>query len=110
MAVLNAMPDSASTAALVAELSSPDAAATLRLGILRHLDQFGPQAAAEIPRAWPVTRGHMRAAARRLAADGLVEVLENGAGPVAISEGGRRVLDEIDWTETVRSMQRDGEL
>jgi hypothetical protein len=52
----------------------------------------------------------MRAAARRLAADGLVEVLENGAGPVAISEGGRRVLDEIDWTETVRSMQRDGEL
>ena len=110
MATLRTMPRNASTAVQVAELSGPGAAAALRLSILRHLDQFGPQATAEIPRGWPVTRGYIRAAVRRLAADGLVEMLENGAGSVAISEGGRRVLDEIDWTETIQSMQRDGEL
>lgn len=110
MASLKTIPRKPVTDAHVRELSGPGAAAALRLSTLRHLDQFGPQVAAEIPRGWPVIRGHIRAAVRRLAADGLVEILENGAGSVAISEGGRRVLDEIDWTETIESMQRDGEL
>ena len=97
--------------ARVAELSAPDASAALRLAILRQLDQFGSQQARDIPRAWPITPAHIRAAIRRLIADGLVELDGYREGHASrLTEHGRRVLDEIDWTEAVQSMQRDGEL
>jgi hypothetical protein len=98
--------------ARVSDLSATDASAALRLGILRRLDQFGPQEAREIPRAWPVTRFNIRAAVRWLVADGLVEVGRylGSRNVIRMTDHGRRVLDEIDWTETVRSMERDGEL
>ena len=97
--------------ARVSDLSAPDASAALRLGILRRMDQFGHQQARDIPRAWPITPAHIRAAIRRLIADGLVELDGNREGRASrLTEHGRRVLDEIDWTETVQSMQRDGEL
>lgn len=96
---------------LVDELSGPDAFAALRLDLLRTLDQFGPWSAAEIPRDWPLTRKHIRWAIRSLADDGLLEVdNESVTRTLRLTQLGRRVLDEIDWTETVRTMERDGEL
>lgn len=98
--------------ALVEELGGSSAPARLRLNLLRTLDQFGPLAVAEIPRAWPITREHIRRAIRWLNDDGLAQVGKDGTGSraVRLTEDGRRVLDEIDWTETVRSMERAGEL
>lgn len=60
--------------ALVDELSGGGALAMLRLSLLRTLDQFGPQTVTEIPRAWPLTREHIRRAIRSLADDGLLEL------------------------------------
>ncbi len=99
-------------AALVDELSGGGALATLRLSLLRSLDQFGPQTVTEIPRAWPLTREHIRQAIRSLADDGLLQLRVNGVGSRTawLTHLGRRVLDEVDWTETIRSMERDGEL
>lgn len=99
-------------AALVDELSGGGALATLRLSLLRTLDQFGPQTVAEIPRAWPLTREHIRRAIRSLAEDGLLELRIDGISSrnARLTDVGRRVLDEIDWTETIRDMERDGEL
>jgi DNA-binding transcriptional ArsR family regulator len=98
--------------ALVDELSGAGVLGTLRLSLLRTLDQFGPQTVTEIPRAWPVTRQHVRRAIRSLADDGLLELRIDGSGSrtARLTHVGRRVLDEIDWTETIRSMERDGEL
>ncbi|UCC81952.1 MAG: hypothetical protein JSW46_13200 [Gemmatimonadota bacterium] len=94
------------------ELSGGGALATLRLSLLRTLDQFGPQTVAEIPRAWPLTREHIRRAIRSLAEDGLLELRIDGISSrnARLTDVGRRVLDEIDWTETIRDMERDGEL
>jgi hypothetical protein len=99
-------------AALVQELGGHGATARLRLGLLRSLDQFGPQVAAEMPRAWPITRQHVRRAIRWLTDDGLVEIVSDGSGSgsVRLTGDGRRVVDEIDWSETVHSMERAGEL
>jgi ribosomal protein S19E (S16A) len=98
-------------AARVSEFSVPNASAALRLSVLRRLDQFGSQEARDIPHAWPVTGAHVRAAVRQLRADGLVELDTTRAGRAnRLTAHGRRVLDEIDWTETVQSMTRDGEL
>lgn len=98
--------------ALVSELSGPGAMAELRLAILRHLDQFGPRLVLEIPRAWPVTRVHVRAAANRLVEDGLLAFVGNGgpgAGrPLRLTQDGTRVLEEIDWTETIRRLDGVG--
>jgi predicted transcriptional regulator len=96
----------------VDELSGGGALATLRLSLLRSLDQFGPQTVTEIPRAWPLTREHIRQAIRSLADDGLLQLRVNGVGSRTawLTHLGRRVLDEVDWTETIRSMERDGEL
>jgi hypothetical protein len=99
--------------ALVSELSETNAMAGLRLAILRHLDQFGPRLVVEIPRAWPVTREHVRAAANRLVEDGLLAV-EGKAGRGAprrlgLTQDGTRLLEEIDWTETIRLVDGVGE-
>jgi hypothetical protein len=93
-------------AKLVNELSGNGAAATLRLEVLRYLDQFGPSLIREIPRAWPITRQHIRSQAGRLMEDGLLSFAENGdpGAPrrLNLTEEGRRVLEEIDWNETIR--------
>ena len=97
--------------ALVSELSGTRAAGRLGLAILRHLDQFGPCLLREIPQAWPWTRSHVRAMARRLAVDGLlacVEVGEPGVPrPLELTEEGTRVLEEIDWNETIRLLEEE---
>ena len=98
--------------ALVRELSGKGAAAVLRLEILRHLDQFGPRLVREIPRAWPVTRQHVRSLAGSLVTDGLLAFLGNGdlGAPrrLGLTEEGRRVLEEIDWNETIRLVEKEG--
>ncbi len=98
--------------ALVSELSGTGAVAKLRLAILRHLDQFGPRIMLEIPHAWPVTREYVRAAASRLVEDGLLAFVENGGPgiqrPLRLTPDGTRVLEEIDWTETIRRLDGDG--
>jgi len=45
-------------------------------------------------------------------ADDLVELggSVNGQAVIRMTPHGRRVLDEIDWTETVNSMRSEGEL
>lgn len=92
--------------ALVNELSGKGATAILRLGILRHLDQFGPRLVRELPREWPITRQHVRRLANRLIDDGLLAFTRNGdsGSPrrLDVTEEGRRVLEEIDWNETLR--------
>lgn len=97
---------------LVSELSGNGAAAVLRLEILRHLDQYGPRLVREIPRAWPVTRQHVRSLAGRLVEDGLLAFTGDGdpAAPrrLDLTEEGRRVLEEIDWNETIRLVEEEG--
>jgi hypothetical protein len=97
---------------LVTELSAGDAAAGVRLTVLRRLDQFGSLTPAEIPRAWPLTRAHIRGAIRWLTADNLVAavVQNDSASRFQLTRDGRRVLDEIEWTQTVRELEREGEL
>jgi len=95
----------------VIELGGSDATATLGLAILRHLDQFGPCLLREIRQAWPRTRSHVRGVARRLADDGLLAYVEAG-GPGAprslkLTEEGTRVLEEIDWNETIRLVEEE---
>jgi DNA-binding MarR family transcriptional regulator len=97
--------------ALVRELNRGSAASVLQLEILRHLDQYGPRLVREIPRAWPVTRQHVRSLAERLVADGLLAFVGNGdpATPrrLGLTEEGRRVLEEIDWNETIRLVEEE---
>lgn len=97
--------------ALVSELSGNGASAALRLEILRHLDQFGPRLVREIRRKWPVTRQHVRSSAVRLVADGLLAFTGSGE-PTAprrlgLTEEGRRVLEEIDWNDTIRLVEEE---
>jgi DNA-binding MarR family transcriptional regulator len=98
--------------ALVKELSGNGSTAGLRLEILRHLDQFGPGLVREIPHAWPVTRSHVRAMASRLIEEGLVAYVEAGdpGAPRALglTEEGTRVLEEIDWNETIFLAEEEG--
>lgn len=99
--------------AQVSELSATSVAARVALDVLRRLDQFGPLTVAEIPRAWPVTRQHVRSTLRWLAAEGLVAVVADTAGLARrfqLTSDGRRVFDEIDWTQAVEEMEGEGEL
>ncbi|NIR46280.1 MAG: hypothetical protein GWN99_17735 [Gemmatimonadetes bacterium] len=94
------------------ELGATNATARLRLDVLRRLDQFGPLTLTEIPRAWPVTRQHIRGAVRWLVEDGLLAVggRPESEGRYELTGDGQRVLDEIDWTTSIEEMQREGEL
>jgi DNA-binding MarR family transcriptional regulator len=95
--------------ALVRELSGTAGAAALRLEIMRDLYQFGPRPVRAIPRAWPVTREHVRAMVNRLVGVGLAEFVEDDDSPstrqVRLTEAGTRVLEEIDWVEAVRGLE-----
>lgn len=95
--------------ALVQELSGTAGTAALRLEIMRDLDQFGPRRVRAIPRAWPVTRQHVRAMVNRLVGVGLAEYVDSGdrtsARQVRLTEAGTRVLEEIDWAEAVRGLE-----
>jgi DNA-binding MarR family transcriptional regulator len=97
--------------ALVSELSGSIATAALRLEILRCLDQFGPRLVREIPHAWPVTRQHVRSMVSRLIEDGLLAIAGNGTPgaprPLRLTEEGARVLEEIDWNETIRLADKE---
>lgn len=95
---------------LINQLSSGLPAADLRLRILRQLDRSESTSRSELARAWPITRAHIRAAARSLEHDGLVEFSgEDGrSGRLRLSQAGRRVLDEIDWKQAVASLERGG--
>jgi hypothetical protein len=97
--------------ALVSELSGTGATAKLGLAILRYLDQFGPCLLREIPQAWPLKRPHVRAMASRLAGDGLLAYAEVGGPgaprPLKLTDEGTRVLEEIDWNETIRLLEEE---
>lgn len=101
-----AQPQARQLDALVNELKGEDFAAMQRLEILRYLDQFGPRLVREIPHMWPITRQHIRSLVKRLVEDGLLAFAGNGANgtprQLGLTEAGSRVLEEIDWSETIR--------
>lgn len=95
-------PASVIAEAAVRRLARGDAAAAVGLRILRALDRQGPLTAAEIPRTRPVTRSHVRALLRDLAADGLVAATTaDGCRSYRLTDLGRRCLEEIDWAEAI---------
>lgn len=55
----------------------------------------GPAAVAEMPRAWPVTRTVLRAVARRIVAEGLVEELPGLVPRLRLTERGERAVTRL---------------
>lgn len=63
--------------------------------ILQRLSENGPRVLGSLHRGWPMTRYHARLIVQRLAAAGLVEVIDVDGSPwtrrVSLTEEGRRV-------------------
>jgi hypothetical protein len=68
--------------------------ATARALVLLGLER-GPRAAAELPRAWPVTRVAILAAVRDALAGRLCEPAGDARGRVRITPRGRRLLESL---------------
>jgi len=71
----------------------PDFMAEARRRVLQHLADHGPATIAEVPRAWPVSRFLLRAAAAQLKAQGLIEAAPEGLpGACRITGAGEALI------------------
>ncbi len=74
-----------------------------RRGVLQSLQREGPQTVPQLARARPVSRQHIQQLVDPLAAEGLVELVDNPRHKrsrlVRLTDAGRRLVEEIERRE-----------
>lgn len=89
----------------IQEVHGLSEAAAGRRGVMRGLYRLGPQTVPQMARVRPVSRQHIQVLVDGLAADGLVEFLDNPAHKrsrlVALTQAGKQLVELMDRREAL---------